>query len=41
MLDRVIQGETALHRRVRREFVVALTIVSAVAIYRLFLSGPT
>ena len=34
-LVRIVRGETALHRRVRRETLLTLTIISAVTIYRL------
>jgi len=37
---RVVSGETALHRRVRREFMVGLTVVSFVVIYRIISTGP-
>ena len=33
-LGRIVRGETALHRRVRREALLALAVVSAVEIYR-------
>lgn len=40
VVDRVITGQTALHRRVRREFMLAVVIVSAVVIFRTIASGP-
>jgi len=38
--DRVIRGETALHRRVRREGILAVAILSFVVIYRMISAGP-
>lgn len=40
VVDRVITGQTKLHRRVRREFMLAVVIVSAVVIYRVISAVP-
>jgi hypothetical protein len=39
-IDRVIRGETKLHRRLRREFLLAVVVVSAVVIYRTLCASP-
>jgi hypothetical protein len=39
-VDRVIRGETKLHRRLRREFVFSIVVVSFVVIYRTLSGSP-
>jgi len=39
-INRIIAGKTSLHRRVRREFVMALVVISAVLIYRTIEPSP-
>lgn len=39
-IDRVIRGETKLHRRLRREFVFSIVVVSFVVIYRALSASP-